>query len=116
MAYELKPEDVALVIRPIMEEDGSWDGNISTSVALDPTSPLSDEQMNTLLDVVTVMSAFLDWSRYNPTVAEAVRDHRDRLMDAMDDEEDDQLEIDFEGEDSDNVVSLTKWSKTLGNA
>jgi len=115
MAYKLTPEEIGLIIKPIMEEDGTWQGNIGTSVAMDPSSPMTDEQMNTLLDVVTIMSAFLDWSRYNPTVYEAVRDHRDRLMDAMDDEDPDeeQLELEHEGE---NVVSLTKWSKTYGNA
>jgi hypothetical protein len=114
MAYKLTPEEIGLIIKPIMEEDGTWEGNIATSVAMDPTSSLTDEQMNTMLDVVTIMSAFLDWSRYNPTVYEAVRDHRDRLMDAMDDEDDDdQLELELEGE---NVVSLSKWSKTYGNA
>ena len=113
MAYQLDPSEVGLIIKPIMEDDGTWDGNIATSVAMDPNSPMEDHDINHLLDVVTLMSAFLDWSRYNPTVYEAVRDHRDRLLEAMDDEDSDQLELELEGE---NVVSLTKWSKTYGNA
>lgn len=112
MSYKLDSEEVGLIIKPIMNEAGYWEGDISSAVTLDPSTSLSDEEVNILLDLVTMMSAFLDWSKDNPSVIEEVREHRNRLMEEMfDDDEEEEPE-----QKGDNVVSLTRWSKTYGNA
>ena len=67
--------------------------------------------INGIVDVATMMSAFLDIANEHPDIYELVRDHRNYLM-TLEDEEDDNSVVIKEG----NVYTLNKWSKTKGSA
>jgi len=64
-----------------------------------------------IMNVATLMSAFLDVASEHPDVYDLVEEHRDYLMGIEDDEEE-QLEVTREG----NVYRLNTWTKTKGNA
>ena len=63
-----------------------------------------------IMNVATMMSAFLDVASEHPDVYDLVEEHRNYLMGIDDDEE--ELEVTREG----NVYTLNTWTKTKGNA
>jgi hypothetical protein len=63
-----------------------------------------------IMNVATMMSAFLDVASEHPDVYDLVEEHRNYLM-GLDDEEE-ELEVTREG----NVYTLNTWTKTKGNA
>ena len=63
-----------------------------------------------IMNVATLMSAFLDVAAEHPDVYDLVEEHRNYLMGIDDDEE--ELEVTREG----NVYTLNTWTKTKGNA
>ncbi len=63
-----------------------------------------------IMNVATLMSAFLDVASEHPDVYDLVEEHRNYLM-GIDDEAE-ELEVTREG----NVYTLNTWTKTKGNA
>ena len=109
MAHTLRDDELAIVIRPNNYEE-DWDGDCSIELVSSPDNPVPNVVMAHIMNVATMMSAFLDVAAENPDVYELVEEHRNYLMGIEDEEE--ELEITREG----NVYSLNKWTKTKGNA
>jgi len=112
MGHSLDNDEIAIVISPVdYTDDGNWDGDTNVSIAISPEHNLPEPIINGIVDVATMMSAFLDIANEHPDIYELVRDHRNYLMTLEDDEEDNSVVI-KEG----NVYTLNKWSKTKGSA
>jgi len=112
MGHSLDNDEIAIVISPVeYTDDGKWDGDTNVSIAISPEHNLPEPIINGIVDVATMMSAFLDIANEHPDIYELVRDHRNYLMTLEDDEEDKPVVI-KEG----NVYTLNKWSKTKGSA
>ena len=112
MGHSLDNDEIAIVISPVdYTDDGNWDGDTNVSIAISPEHNLPEPIINGIVDVATMMSAFLDIANEHPDIYELVRDHRNYLMTLEDDEDDNSVVI-KEG----NVYTLNKWSKTKGSA
>ena len=112
MGHSLDNDEIAIVISPVdYTDDGNWDGDTNVSIAISPEHNLPEPIINGIVDVATMMSAFLDIANEHPDIYELVRDHRNYLM-TLEDEEDDNSVVIKEG----NVYTLNKWSKTKGSA
>ena len=111
MSHELKVDEVAIVIRPMNYED-DWDGDVAINLAIAKDSPVPTEVQAHLLNLATMMSAFLDVANDHPDLYELVEERRNFLMDLVDEEEDEELDVVQEG----NVYTLSKWTKTEGSA
>ena len=112
MGHSLNNDEIAIVISPVdYTDDGNWDGDTNVSIAISPEHNLPEPIINGIVDVATMMSAFLDIANEHPDIYELVRDHRNYLM-TLEDEEDDNSVVIKEG----NVYTLNKWSKTKGSA
>jgi len=112
MGHSLDNDEIAIVISPVdYTDDGTWDGDTNVSIAISPEHNLPEPIINGIVDVATMMSAFLDIANEHPDIYELVRDHRNYLMTLEDDEDDNSVVI-KEG----NVYTLNKWSKTKGSA
>jgi len=112
MGHSLNNDEIAIVISPVdYTDDGNWDGDTNVSIAISPEHNLPEPIINGIVDVATMMSAFLDIANEHPDIYELVRDHRNYLMTLEDDEDDNSVVI-KEG----NVYTLNKWSKTKGSA
>ena len=112
MGHSLDNDEIAIVISPVeYTDDGKWDGDTNVSIAISPEHNLPEPIINGIVDVATMMSAFLDIANEHPDIYELVRDHRNYLM-TLEDEEDDNSVVIKEG----NVYTLNKWSKTKGSA
>ena len=109
MAHTLRDDELAIVIRPNNYEE-DWDGDCSIELVSSPDNPVPNIVMAHIMNVATLMSAFLDVAAEHPDVYELVEEHRNYLMGIEDEEE--PLEVTREG----NVYRLNTWTKTKGNA
>jgi len=113
MGHSLDNDEIAIVISPVeYTDDGNWDGDTNVSIAISPEHNLPEPIINGIVDVATMMSAFLDIANEHPDIYELVRDHRNYLMTLEEEDEEDNSVVIKEG----NVYTLNKWSKTKGSA
>jgi len=111
MGHDLDDDEIAIVISPVGYDDpDKWKGDTNVSIAISPEHNLPEPIINGIVDVATMMSAFLDIANEHPDIYELVRDHRNYLITL--DEEDEKPVVTKEG----NVYTLNKWTKTKGNA
>ena len=99
MGYELKDGDVAIIISPDTEEDGSWTGILKTGL-------IFGEEQHPIEDYPELIDYFDD-ARHNLLKEMFPKQYAES-----------QLEIGKENEytTDGNVIKLTKWTKTLGEA
>ena len=109
MGHTLRDDELAIVIRPQNYEE-DWDGDCSIELVSSKDNPVPNVVMAHIMNVATLMSAFLDVAAEHPDVYELVEEHRNYLMGIEDEEE--PLEVTREG----NVYRLNTWTKTKGNA
>jgi len=112
MGHDLDNDEIAIVISPVdYKDDGSWEGETNVSIAISPEHNLPDPIINGIVDVATMMSAFLDIANEHPDIYQLVKEHRDYLV-TLEEEEEDKPVVTREG----NVYTLNKWTKTKGSA
>ena len=109
MGHTLRDDELAIVIRPQNYEE-DWDGDCSIELVSSKDNPVPNVVMAHIMNVATLMSAFLDVASEHPDVYDLVEEHRNYLMGIEDEEE--PLEVTREG----NVYTLNSWTKTKGNA
>jgi len=107
---ELKPEDIAIVLRPTNYEE-DWDGDVDISLVMSEDTPVPLAVRMHILNMATMMSTFLDVAKDNPDIYEIVEERRNYLMGIEEDEEEG-LDVLQDG----NVYTLNKWTKTEGSA
>ena len=110
MGHELQDDEVAIVIRPQNYEEEEWDGDVAIELVTSKECPVPNYVMAHIMNVATMMSAFLDVAAEYPDVHDLVEEHRNYLMGIYEEEE--KLEVVQDG----NVYTLNKWTKTKGNA
>ena len=110
MGHTLRDDELAIVIRPQNYEE-DWDGDCSIELVSSKDNPVPNVVMAHIMNVATLMSAFLDVAAEHPDVYDLVEEHRNYLM-GIEDEEEEPLEVTREG----NVYRLNTWTKTKGNA
>tara|TARA_R110000823_G_scaffold204713_1_gene335710 strand:- start:357 stop:710 length:354 start_codon:yes stop_codon:yes gene_type:complete len=117
MAYEMKPGDIAIILRPL-EEDGEWTGEISTGLVFgDEHHP---DAMRAAIDLAITMASSERVLDECPEVLPVFESMRAELLQEMFPEE--YAEAEYEVEESmkvevdGNVYTLNHWSKTEGTA
>ena len=115
MPLELADDEFAIVIKPIRYTgDGSdWAGDVSTGIGMSSTSTIPVPIAAHLVDIATLMSAFLDVVGDYPDIYEIVEERRDALMGFL--EEEDERKRPSVSKDG-NIYTLDIWTKTKGNA
>lgn len=115
MPMELADDEFAIVIKPLSYTgDGSdWQGDVSTGLGMSTECTIPPSVAAHLVDIATLMSAFLDVVNDYPDIYEIVADRRDELMGFLDDEEERKRPtVSKDG----NIYTLDIWTKTKGNA
>jgi len=110
MGYTLSEDEIAIVIRPQNYEE-DWNGDVSIELSASNDSPVPEMVMAHIMNIATMMSAFLYVASEHPDIYDLVEEHRNHLM-GVDEEEEEALEVTREG----NVYTLNAWTKTEGNA
>ena len=110
MGYTLSEDEIAIVIRPQNYEE-DWNGDVSIELSASNDSPVPEMVMAHIMNIATMMSAFLDVASEHPDIYDLVEEHRNHLM-GVGEEEEEALEVTREG----NVYTLNAWTKKEGNA
>ena len=115
MTYTVRPDEIAFLIKPVeFDKHGNWSGEIATAVAMHKDSTIKKEELSHLVDLVTLINAFLDVMNYDDYVYDTVEQHRN---DTIELEMKNQPPIYEEVEGTEGkVIRLTAFTKTEGNA
>ena len=115
MTYTVRPDEIAFLIKPVeFDKHGNWSGEIATAVAMHKDSAIKKKELSHLVDLVTLINAFLDVMNYDDYVYDTVEQHRN---DTIELEMKNQPPIYEEVEGTEGkVIRLTAFTKTEGNA
>ena len=118
MGYEVKDGDIAIVISPQLNDKGEWDGILRTGLVFGETqNPIA---MRSAMDYALTMAAASEVLEEYPELTEYFDDARHRILKEMFPKQYAESELAIK-EDMDyttegNVIKLTRWTKTLGEA
>jgi len=112
MRYELEDDEIALVIKPLYEANGDREGDVATSVAMNETIRLDLNIQRGMVNIITLMTSFLSYSDDKEELVDEVIKWREKLFAELDESPFAEYETDKDS----NVITLTKLTKTKGNA
>ena len=118
MSHEIEDNEVAIIIKPELDEDGTWHGELKTGLVFANTEhPIATRAA---MDLALSMAASVNVLDEYPDLFEYFEDARHDLIKEMFPKQYAESELAIE-EDMDyttdgNVIKLTKWTKTLGEA
>ena len=81
---DMTENDFGVLMRPIMEEDGDWDGNIQISVFSNLMPKIDDEVHAHLMFLAYKMSAMVQYCTDNPDFDDTLNDYTEDLLDEYD--------------------------------
>jgi len=118
MGYELKDGDIAIVISPDLDEDNKWTGILKTGLVFGESQhPLA---MRNAMDYALTMAAASEVLEDYPELLDYFEDARHRILKDMFPTQYAESELAVEKEmeytKDGNVIKLTKWTKTMGEA
>lgn len=79
MDSPLKPNDVAVVLRPIIEDGAEWDGAFQMLVSVAGPVTLGEEPMRSLMTVASYLAAAVPLMEESARFTELLRDRADQL-------------------------------------
>ena len=117
MGYEVKDGDVAIIISPDVQ-DGEWTGVLKTGLIFGESK--YPEAMRNAMDYALTMAATTAVLEDYPELMDYFDDARHTILKEMFPKQyaESELELkkDMEYTKEGNVIKLTKWTKTLGEA
>jgi hypothetical protein len=118
MKLKIQKGEVAFLIRA-NEKDGEWDGTFATGLAFDEDKPTPAIAGG--IEVAVTITAFLEFLMDYPDFTDELNEYRESILEELFPAayEKALLELDGDKEEYEtdgNVIKLSKWSKTFGNA
>jgi len=106
--YPLKPNDVALVLRPIVTEDNEWDGNFEVFITGAGPITISEENTRDLISMAMLVATTISMMEEDVDLTEKIMTECTKLYGDADDVDIQTMIATEEG------LSLTVNSKTVG--
>ena len=118
MGHEIEDGEVAIIIKPDLDENGEWNGALKTGLVFgDHQHPMA---MRAAMDLALTMASSSHVLEEYPELFDYFDDARHVILQEMfpDQYEASKLAIEKENEytTDGNIIKLTKWTKTLGEA
>ena len=115
---EIRDGEIAIIVSPEMDENNAWTGVLRTGLIFgDQQNPMA---MRAAMDAALTMAAVPDVLDDYPELYDYFEDARHKLLKEMFPKQyaESELEVDkeMEYEKEGNVIKLTKWTKTMGEA
>jgi hypothetical protein len=107
MDKPFKPNDVAVILRPITNKDEKWDGNFELMVCAVGPVTLPEEDMQDMIAVATLMATTVPMMEEDKTFAEKIMIKCDELY------SDGSIDLGVVNAVDETHV-LTQYSKTVG--
>ena len=112
MVFQLDDDEVALVIKPLYEDNGEWEGDVATGVAMNDSISLDLNIQRGMVHIITLMTSFLSYSDDKEELVDEVIKWREQLFADLGESPFSEYETDKDS----NVITLTRFTKTKGNA
>ena len=110
-------DDVALVLSPNFEKDGTWTGTLDLNIAIMPVDKGTEESIGAIEELtsmlITCFRLITEDEEFHHLVMKAMIEYVDR-GELLDQDKLDEVEQMIGS--SDNVYKLSAWTKTRGNA
>ena len=118
MSHEIEDGEVAIIVKPELDEDGEWDGTLKTGLVFgDSKNPVATRAA---MDLALTMAATTNVLEDYPEIFDYYDEARVDLIKEMFPKEFAESELAMESDmdytTDGNVIKLTKWTKTLGEA
>ena len=118
MGHEIEDNEVAIIIKPDIREDGEWSGELKTGLLFGNSNhPLSTRAA---MDLALTMASCVNVLEEFPELFEYFEESRHNLLKEMFPKQYAESELAVENEmdytTDGNVIKLTKWTKTMGEA
>ena len=110
--FQLDDDEMALVIKPLYEANGEWEGDVATGVAMNETINLDLNIQRGMVNIITLMTSFLSYSDDKEELVDEVIKWREKLFAELEESP----FADYETDENSNVITLTKFTKTKGSA
>ena len=106
--YPIKPNDVALVLRPIVTEDNQWDGNFEVFITGAGPVTITEENTRDLISMAMLVATTISMMEEDVDLTEKIMTECAKLYGDADDVDIQNMIATEEG------LSLTVNSKTVG--
>lgn len=106
--YPLKPNDVALVLRPVITEDDEWDGNFEVFITGAGPITISEENIRDLISMAMLVATTIPMMEEDVDLTEKIMTECSKLYGDADDVDIQTMIATEEG------LTLTVNSKTVG--
>lgn len=103
----LKQDDIALIMRPNFEK-GEWNGTVDLNMMCMPADKLDDAGFEELVYLMQGVITCFHLLNSDPEFGEIVQAAMDKMIESG--------ELVFDSNTYDNVINLSEWTATKGNA
>ena len=118
MSWELKPGQIAIVVSPELDDNNEWNGILKTGLVFGEEQ--HETAMRAAMDLALTMASASAVLEDYPDLFDYFDDARHVILQEMFPEHYEAsklaIEKDREYTTDGNVIKLTKWTKTLGEA
>tara|TARA_R100001510_G_scaffold33892_1_gene30339 strand:+ start:624 stop:995 length:372 start_codon:yes stop_codon:yes gene_type:complete len=118
MRKQINDEDYIIRIRPSVDEEGVWSGEVDLSIITLPGNPLDDDAYDSIMHLVKMMCASLPIMEEIETIRNVMHDY----VKAMNDDIDIEVQLEKELENKvekvydGNVIKIDFSTRTKGSA
>jgi len=116
--YKLKKGEVAIVLKPVLDDEGDWSGKISTGIAFAHNE--DQESMHAAMDLALTLICIPPYMDSYPELEEELIDYKHAALSELFPEAykevSERVDKEQEYTKKGNVITLNAWRKTEGNA
>lgn len=118
MTNRLQPGEIAVVLKPVVDDDGDWTGAVATVLAFG--EEYCAEGMHEALNIAITLASVPQMLEDNPDIEDLLEDYKVELLketfpEAWAEANEELTEQENE-EPTGNVVQLNRWTRTQGSA
>jgi len=107
-------EDFLVRVRPFLDDEGIWNGEIDVSIITQPENSLQDDDYFQVMHFCKMLASTIPIMEVNEDIRELVHNY---VTEVIDKHEEDVLEKELRVvSEEDNVIKLDFGSRTKGNA
>lgn len=112
--FETRDEDFVVRVRPYMDDEGLWNGEIDVAIITQPDNPLQDDDYFQMMHFCKMLASTIPIMEVNEDLRELVHNFVVEKIDK-------QYEIELEDKpeivhQEDNIIKINFGTKTKGNA
>jgi hypothetical protein len=119
MSYELGSDEVAVLVKPVLDDDGEWTMELRTGITFG--SDVKGVPGQAAVDAALTMAAALAFVQDNVDIMDYIDEYKHNMLKELYPDQYAEALEEYEAEEQGyktdgNIITLTAWTKTEGNA